>query len=105
MTVRFPFSSLTKSSELVKELVVKISDLVFAPVDHVRVIHIEELTQKGSLCVLLLNRLYTDILQDFLRDADAGYGWQYLGVTNIVMNNTTYEMKGNSFSSSFNYSV
>ncbi|XP_045198031.2 uncharacterized protein LOC123552433 [Mercenaria mercenaria] len=92
ITVRIKFSSCTVDH--VQELLRKLSDVVFAPANHIKVNRIEQLSTGGFICVLGIDKTYADILQHYLVYDDGNSGLNYCGVTDVFICNTTYKIKG-----------
>ncbi|XP_053392292.1 uncharacterized protein LOC128554976 [Mercenaria mercenaria] len=78
ITVRIEFSSCT--DDHMRELLRKLSDLVFAPANHIKVNRIEQLSAGGFICVLGIDKIYADILQPYLEYDDDNSGLNYCAI-------------------------
>ena len=77
-----------------RDLVQKLSNLLFAPVDKITISRIEELSSGGYICVLEVAAIYADLLQEQLENNDEETGLNCFGITDIYIRNKAYKIKG-----------
>lgn len=92
ITLRIEHLSYSKGH--VRELVQKLSDLLFAPINKITINRIEEMNSGGYICVLELPSTHAELLQELYESDDKETGLNCFGITDIYIRSVAYKIKG-----------